>query len=161
MSKKLNVGSGKDYREGEEWINLEPNEIFKSDMRIDIREAEFEENSLDEILAQDVIDHVTFVECKGLMLNFYKWLKPNGLLNIHLPNFTNISKWAAEGNHEAMTWVYGSDGKRAFYSTNIIRWSYTRKSLEEMLRWAGFIVFQYSDTCNGYGMRVLATKRVG
>ena len=160
MIKKLNVGSGKDYREGEEWINLEPHESFKSDMRIDIREAEFEENSLDEILAQDVIDHLTFVECKELMLKFYKWLKPNGLLNIHLPNFTNISKWAAEGNHEAMTWVYGSDGKRAFYSTNIIRWSYTRKSLEALLTSAGFIVFQYADTCNGYGMRVLATKRV-
>ena len=65
---KLNVGSGKDYREG--YINLEPHEKFKADMRMDIREAEFEENSLDEILAQDVIDHVTFVECKELMLKF-------------------------------------------------------------------------------------------
>ena len=157
MIKKLNVGSGKDYRDG--YINLEPHESFEADMRMDIREAEFEENSLDEILAQDVIDHVTFVECKELMKKFYTWLKPNGLLNIHLPNFTNISQWAADGDHEAMTWIYGSDGKRAFYDTNIIRWSYTRESLEALLTWAGFIVFQSFDTCNGYGMRMMATKR--
>ena len=161
MSKKLNVGSGKDYREGEEWINLEPNERFKADMRMDIRDAEFEENSLDEILAQDVIDHVTFVECKELMKKFYLWLKPNGLLNIHLPNFTNTSKMATNGDHEAMCWVYGTDGMGTTnYDTNLIRWGYTRESLELLLTWAGFIVFKYFDTCNGYGMRVLATKRV-
>lgn len=155
--KKLNVGSGKDYREG--YINLEPHPQFKSDMQMDIREAEFEENELDEILAQDVIDHVTYYECLDLMKRFYSWLKPNGLLNIHLPNFENVSKWAADGNHEAMCWIYGTDGKRAFYNTNTIRWAYTPASLKEMLEDTGFIVFQYFDTCNGYGMRMLATKR--
>ena len=161
MVKKLNIGSGKDYRDPKDgWINLEPNEIFKADMRMDIREAEFDENSLDEILAQDVIDHVTFVECKELMKKFYLWLKPNGVLNIHLPNFTNISKWAADGNHEAMTWIYGTDGDRAYYNTNFIKWSYTPESLKALLEWAGFIVYAYFDDCNGYGQRQLATKRV-
>ena len=160
MTRKLNVGSGKDYRNPEDgWINLEPNERFKADMRMDIREAEFEGDSLDEILAQDVLDHITFAECKELMRRFYRWLKPNGLLNIHLPNFENVSKWAAQGNHEAMCWVYGTDGERAFYETNIIRWSYTPKSLKELLEDVGFIVFQYYDDCNGYGMRMMATKR--
>jgi predicted SAM-dependent methyltransferase len=159
IQKRLNVGSGKDYREGEGWINLEPHEQFKADMRMKIEEAEFEENSLDEILAQDVIDHLTFVECKKLVKKFYLWLKNNGTLNIHLPNFTNISKWAAEGNHEAMTWIYGTDGERAFYNTNLIRWSYTPESLKAMLEEAGFIVVAYHDSCNGYAMRVIATKR--
>ena len=161
MRKRLNVGSGKDYRDPKEgWINLEPHEQFKADMRMDIRDAEFEENSLDEILAQDVIDHVSFMECKELMKKFYKWLKPNGVLNIHLPNFTNISKWAREGNHEAMTWIYGTDGQRANYSTNYIRWSYTPETLKTLLEWAGFIVYAYNDTCSGYGQRQMATKRV-
>jgi hypothetical protein len=156
--KKLNVGSGKDYREG--YINLEPHPQFKSDMQADIRHVSFAYDYFDEILAQDVIDHVTFVECKELMKKFYLWLKPNGLLNIHLPNFSNVSKWAAEGNHEAMCWIYGTDGQRAFYETNVIRWAYTPESLKLLLEWAGFIVFQYFDTCSGYGMRMLATKRV-
>jgi len=155
---KLNVGSGKDYREG--YTNLEPNERFKADMRMDIRDASFEENSLDEILAQDVIDHVTFMECKELMKKFYLWLKPNGVFNIHLPNFENCSKWAAQGNHEAMTWIYGTDGERAFYETNLIRWAFTPKSLKSLLEWAGFVVYAYNDDCNGYGMRMMATKRV-
>lgn len=155
--KKINVGSGKDYREG--WINIEPNERFPADIRDDIRNVSFEENSLDEILAQDVIDHVTCVECKELVKSFYKWLKPNGLLNIHLPNFRNVSSWAANGNHEAMCWIYGTDGKRAYYDTNFIRWAYTPESLKELLEYAGFIVISYMDTCNGYGMRMMATKR--
>lgn len=157
--KKINVGSGKDYREG--YINIEPNEIFKSDMRVKIQDAEFEENSLDEILAQDVIDHLTYVQIKEQLRKFYKWLKPNGTLNIHLPNFENLAKWASLGNHEAMIWIHGTDGDRAFYDTNYILWSFTPKSIKKELEDVGFIVFGYEDTCNGYGMRILSTKRVG
>lgn len=154
---RINVGSGKDYREG--YINIEPNEMFPADMRMSIQEAEFEEGSVEEIVAQDVIDHLTYVECKMQVAKFYKWLKKNGVLNIHLPNFENISKWAAQGNHEAMTWIYGTDGKRAFYDTNFIKWAYTPKSLKATLEEAGFIVYAYEDDCNGYGMRMMATKR--
>ena len=75
--KRLNVGSGKDYREG--YINLEPHTQFKSDMQMDIRDAVFEPNELDEILAQDVIDHVTYFECLDLLQKFYIWLKNNGV----------------------------------------------------------------------------------
>lgn len=154
---KLNIGSGKDYREG--YINIEPNERFKADVRERMENLEYEENSIDEILAQDVIDHITYVETKALMRRFYKWLKPNGLLNIHLPNFANIAVWAKDGNHEAMTWIHGTDGERAYYDTNFILWSYTPESLKAMLEEAGFIVINYMDTCAGYGMRMLATKR--
>lgn len=155
----MNIGSGKDYREG--YINLEPNERFKADMRMKVQEAEFEENSLDEILAQDVIDHLTYVECRNQVKQFYKWLKPNGVLNIHLPNFENLAKWASEGNHEAMIWIHGTDGERAYYDTNYILWSFTPKSLKKLLVDTGFVVYHYEDTCNGYGMRMLSTKRVG
>ena len=151
------MGSGKDYKEG--YINIEPNEKFKADMRADIRDVDFPDESLSEILAQDVIDHVTYVECKGLVKNFYAWLKPNGVLNIHLPHCENVSKWAAQGNHEAMTWIYGTDGQRAYYETNYIHWAYTPKSLKELLESTGFVVYAYYDTCNGYGMRMMATKR--
>ena len=52
--KRLNVGSGKDYRDPKEgWINLEPNERFKADVRKDMRDVDFDENALDEILAQN------------------------------------------------------------------------------------------------------------
>lgn len=155
--KRLNVGSGKDYREG--YINLEPNERFPADMRMNIQDAEFDENSLDEILAQDVIDHMPYVQIKLQLKKFYKWLKNNGTLNVHLPNFENISKWAVEGNHEAMIWVYGTDGDRAYYDTNFIKWAFTPKSLKKELEEAGFIIVSYFDSCNGYAMRIIATKR--
>lgn len=157
---KLNVGSGKDYREG--YINLEKNHRFKADLYMDMMDyapdyPEFD--GFDEILAQDVIDHVTYVQVQELLKRFYNWLKVNGLLNIHLPNFTNISKWAAEGDHEAMTWIYGSDGDRAYYDTNFIKWGYTEKSIRELLEKTGFIVINIVEDCAGYGMRVMATKR--
>ena len=139
---KINVGSGKDYREG--YINIEPNELFPADIRDDIRNVSFEENSLDEILAQDVIDHVTYMECRVLLRKFYTWLKPNGLLNIHLPNFENLSKWASEGDHESMIWIHGTDGKRASYDTNFIKWSYTPRTIKKLLRGIGFIIIPWS-----------------
>lgn len=113
----------------------------------------------DEILAQDVLDHVTHIDAVRLIERFYIWMNTNGVLNIHLPNFEHCAKKAINGGHEAMCWIYGSDGNRAYYETNIIRWGYTPKTIRELLKKQGFIVISEEDTCNGYGFRTLATKR--
>lgn len=154
---KLNVGSGKDYREG--YINLEPNEKFRSDLKIDMRSAIFEANTLDEILVQDSLDHIPYTHALEMVEKFYKWLKPNGLLNIHLPNFDWCARRALAGDHEAMCWLYGSDGVRAYYETNIIRWSYTPKTMRKILEDCGFVIIHEEPTCMEYGFRMMATKR--
>ena len=44
---KLNLGSGKNYREG--YINIEINPRFKSDVLANIMDVEYPEGSIDEV----------------------------------------------------------------------------------------------------------------
>ena len=127
---------------------------------MDMMELEYEEGSVDEILAQDVIDHVTAVECKTLLRRFYDWLKPNGVLNIHTPNLEFLGKEASRGNQEALKWLYGSAGEgNTNYETNLIRWCYTRGSLGEILRSLGFIIIHNQLEQYGYAFRMIGVKR--
>lgn len=153
---KLNIGSGKDYREG--WVNLEVNPKFKADVYADIMEYQPTEK-YDEIVAKDVLDHVTYADALKLLPRIYSWLNNNGLFTVHTPNFDYCAKHALDGDHEAMTWIYGSDGTKAHYSTNFIKWAYTIKSLKLILESIGFLILNEEITCGGYGFRMLATKR--
>ncbi len=154
---KLNVGSGKDYRRG--WVNVDNHQQWNPDILGDIRKISFEDGSFDEILAQDVIDHITFHDCRKLIRKFHRWLKPGGLLNIHTPNLEQIGILAARGDHEALKWLYGSDGDGlSNYETNIIRWCYSRKSLKDLLEPFNFRIVASKTDCLGYGIRFIAKK---
>lgn len=154
---RLNLGSGKDYREG--WVNVDVNPKFKPDVLKDIREISFEENSVDEVLAQDVIDHITFMEAKALLRKCFEWLKPRGALNIHTPNLKVLGGEAAWGNETALEWMYGSRGEgNTDYETNIIRWCYSPVSLTELLEKLGFEILGVTPTCMGMAFRMIAVK---
>jgi len=154
---KLNLGSGKDYREG--YINIDKLERFKPDVLLDITQLKYAENSVDEILAQDVIDHITFMEAKALLRQCFKWLKPRGVLNIHTPNIKVLGQEAAWGNVTALEWLYGTRGEgNTAYETNIIRWCYSPKSLQAILENFGFQILQVQPTCMGMAFRMIAVK---
>ena len=159
---KMNIGSGKDYRTG--WVNVEINRRFKADIYCDIMDFEPQRQiegfkGFDEVLAKDVLDHITNADCLKLLGRITTWLNKNGVLFIHLPNFETCSVRAVEGDHEALCWVYGSDGSRASYETNVIRWGYTPESMGQMLVDAGLEVIDTRETCEGYGFMMIAMKR--
>ncbi len=155
---KLNIGSGKDYREG--WVNVDAHPKFNPDILIDMRDLEQPEDSVTEILIQDCLDHVTFIEGKILVKKFYGWLKQNGVLNIRTPNLEVIAPLAARGNYEALKWLYGTDGQGSTnYETNMIRWCYSVGVLREILEAVGFIIIEEHLENLGYSIRMVAVKR--
>jgi len=155
---KLNLGSGKDYREG--YINIDKLERFKPDVLADIREIDYEENSVDEIIAQDVIDHITFMEAKALLRKCAKWLKPGGSINIHTPNMEVLGVAASRGNEEARKFLYGTAGEgNTAYETNIIRWCYRPVELREMLIFFGLKVIHFELTCGKFAFRMIGVKK--
>lgn len=160
--KRVNVGSGKDYRES--YLNVDVNSKFKPDIICDMRKIDFEAESIDEFLVQDCLDHITFEEAKQLLRKFFRWLKPKGILNIHIPNLDHlvyILRFHKEINlrHEALMWLYGSDGAgNTSYSTNIIRWAYNKESITKLLKNIGFNVIACRPDCAGFGLRVIGVK---
>lgn len=157
---KLNIGSGKDYKDG--WVNLDINTRFKADIYRDIMNFdpfEFDLDGFDEVYAKDVLDHITFNDLKKLLRRIYSWINHQGTLIIHLPNFDYCARKALNGESDAMRWIYGSDGTEADYASNIIRWGYTPKTLRNLLTSAGFTVVNERETCEGYGFLMIAIKR--
>ena len=83
---KLNLGCGSDIKKG--WINLDSLELAGVNVVHNLEKTPlpFEDNFFDEILCQDVLEHLEYVP---LMKELYRILKPNGQLNIRVPHFTS------------------------------------------------------------------------
>lgn len=82
---KLNLGCGSDIRP--DYLNVD---IFPYDASVKIVDVEkplpFEDNQFEEILAQDILEHVT--DLCSVMKELARVLKPNGRLVIRVPHFT-------------------------------------------------------------------------
>jgi len=84
--KKLNLGCGNDIKQG--WINLDVAVLPGVDVIHNLNELPlpFDDNSFDEILCQDVLEHVSLTP---LIKEIHRILKAGGVLNIRVPHFTS------------------------------------------------------------------------
>lgn len=146
------------------WINLEINPDFKADIYLDVMEF-FPKRHLenftgfDEVMAKDILAHVTYKECKLLLRRIYQWLNNNGTLYVHLPDFKYCASRALEGDHEAKLWLYGTDGERAYYETNHMKWCYSKREMKQILEKIGFTIIDEKTTCEKFGFLLVASKR--
>lgn len=90
LRKKLNVGCGTDIKEG--WINLDLHKNEGVDIIHDIEKLPlpFKEGSFDEILCQDVLEHVDYIP---VLKDLHRILKLGGKLNIKVPHFTSANNF--------------------------------------------------------------------
>jgi predicted SAM-dependent methyltransferase len=87
--KYLNIGNGKDYKEG--WVNLDSNKDLKADVYYDIRKGlPFGDKTFDYILVDNVIEHIPMKSVYLLMQEIHRVLKTNGITEIYTPHFTGI-----------------------------------------------------------------------
>jgi len=158
---KLNLGSGKDYKKGKGWLNIDINPDFKPDIVADLREITFEKNSFTNVYAKDIINQFTLLEVRKLIRKIFKWLKPNGLLTIHTPNLRFLANRLARDDDElALKWMYGSEGEGSTeYWSNQIRWCYSKKALGLILEAVGFTVLHFETMCSGFSFMVIAVKK--
>lgn len=84
--KKLNLGCGTDIRIG--WINLDIADLEGVDVVHDINELPlpFQDNSIDYILAQDILEHLEYAK---LLKDLHRIMKPNAVIEIRVPHFTS------------------------------------------------------------------------
>lgn len=113
---KAIVGAGNTSQIG--WISLQ-----KTDL--DIRDSAswqrmFQPNSLDAILAEHVLEHLTIEEAKQAVSNAFQYLKPNGYFRIAVPDGfhpePDYIRWVAP----VIGWN-GDDHKTLFNYQNLTR----------------------------------------
>ena len=89
---RLNLGCEGDREKGEEWVNtdLYPSEGVKRVDACDL--SEFCDESVDEIKAFEVIEHLTYDQCDRALHDWYRVLKKGGILRIECPNILTVMK---------------------------------------------------------------------
>ena len=87
---KINLGCGNDYREG--YINCDVSDKVKTDKVFDLEEEfPFPENSVDEVLANHVLEHIgAFIE---LMHDIHFSCKPNAMIEIRVPFYSSWGQY--------------------------------------------------------------------
>ncbi len=101
---KLNIGSGKDWREdclnvdiGAQWrpdAVLDIGQPFELPLELDTRRfgpLALHENMFDEIVASHVLEHIR--DLPAAMTNFVRLLKPGGLLRVAVPYDLSYGAW--------------------------------------------------------------------
>jgi len=81
---KINLGSGKDYRNG--FVNIEKNTLLKADIHLDLEKDRlpFKDSSVDFILIKHTLEHITNIV--HLLNECHRILKKDGNIHIEVPN---------------------------------------------------------------------------
>src|SRR3989304_60901 len=86
---KLHLGCGKrDF--GKEWIHIDGGD-FSHLHSHDIVNLPFENSSADLIYASHILEYFDREEVNTVLSNWYKVLKPNGILRLAVPDFYNMA----------------------------------------------------------------------
>ncbi len=81
---RLNLGCGKDFRDG--FINIDMFSDNPYVIYMDIRKLEFEDNSVDMILASDILEHFSHREIDNILAEWARVLRPGGEIVVRCPN---------------------------------------------------------------------------
>jgi predicted SAM-dependent methyltransferase len=129
----LHIGSGKIRIPGFVNIDIEPS--HEPDICGDILTMDF--SDIDVIFSMHMIEHLIFpADTMKCLDNFYRWLKPSGVLRIGVPDLELVAKSYASGSD--MKFIYGADFRGYYFKdTPAERFNYFMKE------WEHKIVFDY------------------
>lgn len=149
---KLNLASGKDYREG--YINIDNGSMWAGaiDIKKNVFSLKWHENSVDEILLCHFMMYVDIVQAPILFKKFFDWLKPGGVLIIETGDLKKIAKTIFESNDNSV--INGTNGAMQLFGwaeTKGHTWAWCKDTIKEPLIKAGFVIEGFKD--GGYHNR--------
>lgn len=88
---KLNLGCSENIREG--YINVDIRFLLGIDLQADVCALPFRDESVDEILALDIYEHISYLKSQDLLKHWADKLKKGGLLTIQAPCLDKIIEY--------------------------------------------------------------------
>lgn len=142
----LNLGCGE--KKISNYINIDSRPECNPDLVCDIRRLPYNEETVDRILASDILEHVGRLEVESVLREWYRVLKPGGQLLIKTPNVDTIidayqTKQIDFG--ELIRKLYGQQD----YGGNIHYTGFCPNSLKQLLTNIGFKVYKIQEICDG------------
>jgi len=134
---RLEVGAGDHPLPGYEHLDIRP--LDHIEYVADARSLPFQDNSVDEIAAYNVIEHFPRREAVPLVREWLRVLRPGSFLEVFGPNLRGYAKAYVEGRPgwdfaHFETWVYGQQD----YPENFHMAGFSLESLTAALLQAGF-----------------------
>lgn len=138
--RKLNLGSGTDPRE--DYLNIDMNAWNRPDLLADVRELGFlPAGYYDEVLAQDVLEHLPRTQTLSALVHWNRLLKSGGVITIRAPSAIGIADLLKHPGHqspakqeELMQFLFGTQA----YTGDWHFTSFTTVLLEHYMKEAGF-----------------------
>lgn len=132
---KLHLGCGEQYKEG--YVNIDAFSGVRADRYFDLsRPLDYEENSVEEILAYHLIEHLPFGNINKILDSWYKVLKPGGKLILEFPDFDKLIKQYQESeSYASLEWIFGTQDRMG--QTHL--WGWNERRMIDLLRSTGFM----------------------
>lgn len=140
--KKINLGSGCDYKKG--WINLDFDKSANADITTDLtQKLPFKDNNIDFILLQDVLEHLTKEDAKNLLRECLRILKTNGKIQIRIPDIYQIFNSFKDDPEVLLRFIYGDTSNNDKLGSH--KFGYSTKSLEKLLKSIGLSILDLKN----------------
>jgi len=149
---KLNLGCGLDKQP--DFLNIDLRREVKPDLVTDLENLflkMFPDNSVEEILAKDFIEHLSWRVVEGFLCDCHRVLRSGGKIFIQTPDLEAIAKKVIfdpnyrfgklHGWKAISFWVYGG----LDYSENVHKCGFTIPTLRSLLESVGFKVYQIKN----------------
>jgi len=136
---KLNLGCGLDKRQG--YVNIDCRPECNPDLLHDLtKPLPYSDNSVDEIIAKDLLEHFSHHDVERILQDWYRVLKPGGKIYIQTPDMCTIALKILNGElwswKQISYWVYGGQE----YPQNYHKSGFTSPTLTALLHKIGFKV---------------------
>ena len=135
---KINMGCG--WRNfGEGWKHIDSGDYDHLDSFSITNLGEYKDNSVDLIYASHVVEYFDREEVEDLLREWYRVLKPGGVLRVAVPNFQKISHLYSTGEYNLDYFVGLLYGKMSMADATIYHKTvYDFESLAKVFEAAGF-----------------------
>jgi len=155
---KLNLGSGPDHRSS--FVNIDIDPFTKPDEIMNLSEVslltKFIANSVDFILAHDIIEHLWRGNAIRLLKDCFTLMKLGGGIEFVLPDFDAIVRRQDLSPEQMIEYVFGAQHPNIGQQFYGHQYGYTRQSFTKLLQDVGFSNVQISDGITN--MVVIAEK---
>lgn len=141
---KLHLACGHDYEDSYINVDLYAPEDAKCDVRFDVIKLPYEDNTIDEIKAFHIIEHFHFFEIKEVLKEWYRVLKPGGVLHIETPDFLESCRAFVDADDDFRVLLYNHFFAHPWIPGQTHKFLFTEDQLKTNLEWAGF---KYSNRC--------------
>ncbi|MFH1802091.1 MAG: methyltransferase domain-containing protein [archaeon] len=110
-SKKLNLGSGNEYRVG--WVNIDVDPRWKVDILADIEKGiPLKDNSIEEVFVKHVMEHIDPRKFEFVMSEIWRVCKKGARITIYCPYFSCSITYKTADHITSITYFTFSDNEK-------------------------------------------------